>query len=162
MALKKENPMQRDNRLNTRPLAHASSILLAGLGLSTLATAQTSGTYLKQLTIERVPEDVAQHPTGNGVAVVRAVQRDLSGGIAASGDEIVVVKMNTGERGVLNEAGSPFAGHGLTPTIGASDLVGIADMIECAVLIGQRHVGSSGNFVTAVDIVDLSDAYGGG
>lgn len=125
---------------------------------------QSGGTYLKQLTIERVPEDVAQHPTGNGVAVVRSVQRDVSGGVVASGDEIVVIKMSTGERGALKDpaTGLDFAGHGLTPTISASDLVGIADTVQCAVLIGQRHVGPTSQFVTAVNVVDLSDAYGGG
>lgn len=154
--------MQRADRLDCRPLAHASTFLLVGLGLCSLAAAQTSGSYLKQLSIERVPEDVAQHPIGHGVAIVRAVQRDVALGVQAHPDEIVVVMMSTGERGLVKDAGSPFAGHGLTATLGGSDLVGIADMVQCAVLIGQRHVGSGSNFVTAVDIVDLSDAYGGG
>lgn len=63
MTLEEDNPMQCKSRRNIRTLAPVTSFVLAGLGLSTSATAQTSGTYLKQLTIARVPEDVANTPS---------------------------------------------------------------------------------------------------
>jgi len=107
------------------------------------------------------PEDVALVP-GGGIAVVRCVVRPIDP-VFSHPDEIIVIKTggtSPGERAIV-AANPPHAGfHGLTASLGASDLVAVTS--ARAVLIGQNHEGPESSWRTFIDVLDLTDTYGSG